>query len=126
MRKLFLVLMLSAIPATSFAHVRPHHAKHMTPAKSSATNVAGSSRTNPLLGTLYVAGAACLVGHLADFVRVGLIQGEKRRRTDKEVEFVWASCTVIGLPIWWARWGDGKRKPRPMPDVIDPRHNPVS
>lgn len=70
-----------------------------------------------------VVGGVCFVSHLADFARVGIKY--KRARTDKEVEFILAtSCSMgLGLPIYHARWGDGKRKPRPMIDVIDPKHN---
>lgn len=72
---------------------------------------------------LYVNGVCNIVGHIGGFIVVGVTQN--RSRTDKEIEFVPAACSLIGLPFWFDRWKD--RKPQLAPDFIDyQKHNQVN
>jgi hypothetical protein len=65
-------------------------------------------------------GGGCFVSQLAHFIAVGIVYN--RVRTDKEVEANMAFCSVVGIPLWVARWGDGTRVPKPMPDTPMPRY----
>lgn len=104
---------------------KPHHTPHIPQKPSPAKATPGQSGSNQVLpNVLYGIGVCMLTGQIADFIRVGIT--ENRRRTDKEVEAVFAFCSVVGIPIWLHRWSDGKRVPKPMPDVIDRRHDPIS
>lgn len=103
-------------------HFKPpvHHVK--APAAKPQVGQASGGSWKGVTNALYLFGVCNLVGHVAGFVHVGIT--ENRARTDKEVEFVPAACSVIGLVAWHERWKN--RTPRPMLDVIDMRHQPIS